>query len=436
VDGGALPRGLGKPLDGDLGGRSRETIMSGPLEFLSSASRAERRALLASTLGWALDGMDVTLYAMVIATLMQSLRLSAAEAGLLASVTLVASALGGFLFGFLADRVGRRKAMMLSILVYSVFTAACGLARNVYELALFRFFLGLGMGGEWATGAALVAETWRAEHRGKALGLMQSGFAVGYALAALVAAVALPRWGWRAVFFAGILPALLTLWIRRGVEESPLWLGKHQTNRSGPLPAQKSLLASHGRLLLLTLAMNSAALFAWWGLFTWIPSYLALPAAQGGRAMTLASSSLWIVVMQAGMWLGYVTFGFLGDRWGGKRSYIGYLLLAALLVPAYAHAETAGSLLVLGPLVAFFGTGHFTGFGLIAAELFPTPFRASAMGLVYNFGRIFSAVAPWLLGRLAGQGGIGSAFWICGLGYLLAGLLALLLPDTRGRELA
>jgi len=160
-------------------------MMSGPLEFLVTASRAERRALLASTLGWALDGMDVTLYAMVIATLMQSLRLSAAEAGLLASVTLVASALGGFLFGFLADRAGRRKALMLSILVYSVFTAACGLARNVHELALFRFFLGLGMGGEWATGAALVAETWRAKHRGKALGLMQSGFAVGYALAAL-----------------------------------------------------------------------------------------------------------------------------------------------------------------------------------------------------------------------------------------------------------
>ena len=402
-------------------------MMSRPLEFLSSASRAERRALLAGTLGWALDGMDVTLYAMVIATLMQSLRLSAAEAGLLASVTLVASALGGFLFGILADRAGRRKALMLSILVYSVFTAACGLARNVHELALFRFFLGLGMGGEWATGAALVAETWRAEHRGKALGLMQSGFAVGYALAALGLA-------------RGFLcrnPACASDPVDSpGVEESPLWHGKQQTTRSEPAPARKSFLASHGRILLLTLAMNSAALFAWWGLFTWIPSYLALPAAQGGRAMTLASSSLWIVVMQAGMWLGYVTFGFLGDCWGGKRSYVGYLLLAALLVPLYAHAEAAWSLFLLGPLLAFFGTGHFTGFGLIAAELFPTPFRATAMGLVYNFGRILSAVAPWLMGRMAGQAGIGSAFWICGLGYLLAGLLALLLPETRGRELA
>lgn len=221
-------------------------MMSGPLEFLVTASRAERRALLASTLGWALDGMDVTLYAMVIATLMQSLRLSAAEAGLLASVTLVASALGGFLFGILADRAGRRKALMLSILVYSVFTAACGLARNVHELALFRFFLGLGMGGEWATGAALVAETWRAEHRGKALGLMQSGFAVGYALAALVAAVALPRWGWRAVFFAGILPALLTLWIRRASRNRPCGMAsnrplapnrRRRENRSWPRTA-------------------------------------------------------------------------------------------------------------------------------------------------------------------------------------------------------
>ena len=215
-----------------------------------------------------------------------------------------------------------------------------------------------------------------------------------------------------------------------------MWHDKHHSNQPEPAPARRTFVTSHGRLLLLTLAMNSAALFAWWGLFSWIPSYLALPAAQGGRAMTLASSSLWIVVMQAGMWLGYVTFGFLGDRWGGKRSYIVYLLLAALLVPLYARAETAWTLLLLGPLLAFFGAGHFTGFGLIAAELFPTPFRATAMGLVYNFGRIFSAVAPWLMGKMAGKAGIGSAFWICGLGYLLAGLLALLLPDTRGRELA
>jgi MFS family permease len=406
------------------------------VDFLLSASPRERRALLASMLGWMLDGMDVTLYAMVMSDLMRSLHLTTGEAGLLASVTLVFSALGGVLFGIIADRWGRRPALMMSILVYSVFTAACGFSRGVLDLAIFRALLGLGMGGEWATGAALVAETWRAEHRAKAMGLMQSGFAVGYALAALIAAIVLPRWGWRAVFFAGILPALLTLWIRRGVEESPAWLARHSgvapTEELGDAkPARQSFRAT----LLITMLMNSAALFGWWGLFTWIPSFLALPLAQGGRGLTLASSSLWIMLMQAGMWLGYVLFGFLSDRLGRKRTYVGYLLIAALLVPFYARAR-GETLLLLGPLLAFFGTGHFTGFGIIAAELFPTEIRASAMGLAYNFGRVFSAAAPWMLGVLAGRAGIDSSFWICGLAFAAAAILALKLPETRGRSLA
>jgi MFS family permease len=402
--------------------------------FIISASRRERRALLASMLGWMLDGMDVTLYAMVLSDLMRSLRLTTGEAGLLASVTLVSSALGGVLFGILADRLGRRPAMMISILAYSFVTAACGLSRGVADLAIFRALLGLGMGGEWATGAALVAETWRDEHRAKAMGLMQSGFAIGYALAALIAAIVLPRWGWRAVFFVGILPALLTLWVRRGVEESPVWLARK--SMEGPVaPRSQPISLPFLSPLLVTTLMNAAALFGWWGLFTWIPSFLALPVAQGGRGLTLASSSAWIWVMQSGMWLGYILFGFLSDRLGRKRTYVGYLLLAALLVPFYAGAQ-GEALLLLGPVLAFFGTGHFTGFGIIAAELFPTEVRASAMGLAYNFGRAFSAGAPWVLGVLAGRGGIDSSFWVCGVAYMVAALLALALPETRGRSLS
>jgi MFS family permease len=410
-----------------------------PLRFLTSASPRDRRALLASTLGWMLDGMDVTLYAMVISELLRELQLSTSQAGLLASVTLIASAGGGVLFGVLADRAGRRKALMLSIGVYSVFTAACGLSHTILELAVFRFFVGLGMGGEWATGAALVSETWRPEHRGKALGVMQSGFALGYALAALIAALVMPRWGWRAVFYAGILPALLTLWIRRGVEESPLWLAQ-QANLSAPAARSgggplRSALKSSGKLILVTLLMNSAALFAWWGLFTWIPSYLALPLAKGGRGLSIAASSLWIMVMQTGMWLGYVTFGFVSDAVGRKKTYMGYLFIAAAVVPLYAHARADWMLLVVGPLLAFFGTGHFTGFGIITAELFPTAIRVSAMGLTYNFGRALSAAAPWAIGVLALHGGLGSAFWISGVAFLIAALLAFGVPETRGRTL-
>lgn len=418
------------------------------MQFILDASPEERRALVASTLGWALDGMDVTLYSMVIAELLREFHLSASQAGLLGSVTLIASALGGILFGVVADRVGRRAALMSSIIVYSIFTAACGLSRTLAELAAFRFLLGLGMGGEWATGAALVAETWRPEHRGKALGLMQSGFAAGYALAAAIAAIILPRWGWRAVFFVGILPALLTLWIRHGVQESPLWLAKSRSlgfgSRGSPSEdssSQNSDFQSQRsnrylKMISIALLMNSAAMFAWWGLFTWIPAYLALPAAKGGRGLTIVASSVWIAVMQAGMWLGYVSFGFLSDALGRKRTYIGYLLIAATLVPLYAGTKAVGSLLALGPLVAFFGTGHFTGFGIITAELFPTSFRAFAMGLTYNFGRALSAAAPWAIGSIAEHRGLGSAFLMSSVAYVMAALLALALPETRRRSLS
>jgi len=432
-------------------------MSANPWDFLRAASSAQRRVLLASTLGWMLDGMDVTLYAMVIRDLLHELHLSPAQAGVLASLTLVSSALGGVLFGLLADSAGRRTALMGSILVYSLFTAACGFSRGLVELAAFRLLVGLGMGGEWATGAALVSETWPAEHRGKALGVVQSGFAIGYALAALIAALVMPRWGWRAVFFAGVVPALLTFWIRRGVEESPLWqarksgfgtgdsgIGKEKTlapNPESQVPATgRARLGWHvrayGKPILLTLLMNSAALFAWWGLFTWIPTYLALPAAQGGRGLTVAESSVWIVTMQAGMWLGYVTFGFISDALGRKKTYVAYLLIAAVLVPLYASAHSAATLLIAGPLVAFFGTGHFTGFGIITAELFPTSFRASAMGLTYNFGRLLSAAAPWVVGLEAQRFGLGPAFALCGVGFFIAALLALGLPETRGRTLS
>src|SRR6267142_940296 len=184
---------------------------------------AERKSLAAGGLGWMLDAMDVMLYSLVLTYLIREFSMDTRTAGFLNSLTLVASAIGGFLFGILADRIGRTRALMASILVYSFASAACGFSHTIPQLATFRFVLGLGMGGEWTTGAALIAETWRAEHCGKALGLLQSAYAIGEAIAALIVLIVFPRLGWRAVFFVGVLPALLVLWIRRGVSESDIW---------------------------------------------------------------------------------------------------------------------------------------------------------------------------------------------------------------------
>ena len=212
------------PLDSPAGGGTRRIF--GVLEWPETVSPAQKRSLVAGGLGWMLDAMDVMLYSMVLAELMLHLGLSKPEAGFLNSLTLAASAIGGLGFGVIADRVGRTRALMASILVYSLASFASGLSQTVTQLAFFRFVLGLGMGGEWTTGAALIAEVWPPQHRGKALGLMQSTWAIGEMIAAAVTLVVLPRFGWRAVFFVGVLPALAVLWIRRDVEESPIWLAR------------------------------------------------------------------------------------------------------------------------------------------------------------------------------------------------------------------
>ena len=324
--------------------------------FWRAASTEARRALLAASLGWLLDAFDVMLYALVLASLMADLGLDRATGGLLGSITLAASAAGGILFGVIADRWGRTRALSLSILIYSVFTAACGFARNVTELAIFRVLLGIGFGGEWASGAALVSETWPPEHRGKALGLMQSCWAIGYGAAAIVTALVLPRFGWRAVFFVGVAPALFTLWIRRRVPEPEVWRRARVEPSASRLGLRDAFRGGLLRLTVIITLMNAATMFAWWGLNLWIPAYLSLPVAEGGMGLSTIVMSGLIVAMQIGMWFGYVTFGFVSDRVGRKPSYVTYLVVAAMLVLVYSVVRSPLALLLLGPFVAFFGT--------------------------------------------------------------------------------
>ena len=398
-----------------------------------SITLAERQTLIAGGLGWLLDAMDVMLFSLIVGYLLREFSMDTRTAGFLNSLTLIASAIGGLLFGFIADRIGRTRALMLSILVYSLSSAACAFTHTVPQLAFFRFILGLGMGGEWTTAAALIAETWRAEHRGKALGFMQSAYAIGEAIAALVVAIVLPHYGWRAVFLVGVLPALAVFWIQRRVPESELW---KQRAQKGARPKLSSLL--QGQTLrngILATTMNAFAMFGYWGLFIWIPGYLSLPIAQGGRGLSLAKTTTFFLVLCGGKWLGYALFGFFADVYGRKKPYFAYLLIAALLVPIYGLVSTPFWLLILGPLVGFFGIGFFSGFAAIASEIFPGEIRATAMGLSYNVGRGLSAAAPFAVGALALRYGIGPAFVLQAVAYLVAALLSLALPETRGQQL-
>ena len=405
-------------------------------QWWHEGSPQARKALIAGGLGWMLDAFDVMLYALVLADIIRELQMTKEAAGALGSATLIASAAGGILFGVVADRFGRTRALIASVLIYSVFTAACGLAQTVAQLAVFRIFLGIGMGGEWASGAALVSETWPAQHRGKALGFMQSAWAIGYAAAAMVTGIVLPVWGWRGVFFVGILPAFFTLWVRRNVEEPAVW----RESRRAPSSLSAGFAAVFRPPLLgLTLAvtiMNAFTMFAWWGFNLWLPSYLRFPADQGGVGLSPAVMSLFVIAMQVGMWFGYVTFGFMADWIGRKRTYVGYLLTAAVLLFVYVSIRNPAALLVLGPFVAFFATGYFSGFGAVTAEIYPTAIRATAQGFTYNIGRIASAVAPIAVGSLAETHGFGTALTLCSAAFVLAAVTWFWIPETRGRELA
>jgi MFS family permease len=393
-----------------------------------------RRALIAGTLGWMLDAFDVMLFALVLPAVSADLRLTSADGGLLGSVMLIAAAAGGVACGRIADRFGRTRALMLSVSLYSVSTFACGFVTNLSQFVVCRVLLGLGMGGVWASGAALVSETWPAAHRGKALGLMQSGWAIGYALAGIVNGIVQPAFGWRAVFFVGILPAFFTLWVQRRVKEPEIWTSN--ARRAIASPGLSSIF--RGGLAPLTVVltlMNACTLFAWWGFNLWLPSYLKAPPARGGIGLGGAAMSTFVVIMQVGMWFGYVTFGFISDALGRKRTYVAYLLAAAALLFIYVSIRSPAALLFLGPCVAFFATGYFSGFGAVTAEIYPTAIRASAQGFTYNIGRIASAAAPYAVGSLAETRGFGPALTMCSAAFVLAAVAWIWIPETKGRPL-
>jgi len=407
----------------------------GPFAWYRESPPEARRALGAACLGWMLDSFDVNLYALVLASVMADLGFAKSVAGLIGSVTLVASAVGGILFGVIADRYGRTRALIGSILIYSIFTGACGLAQSAWHLMVFRALLGVGMGGEWASGAALVSETWPAEHRGKALGIVQSSWAVGYAAAAIVTQLVLPGFGWRAAFFIGILPALAAAWVRRSVAEPQVW----QRARAAGARARRGRLRDifRGPMLRLTVfvtLMNACTLYAYWAFTQWVPAYLELSPEKGGLGLG-SYKTLLLVAMNVGMWFGYVTFGLVSDRVGRRRTYVTYVLAAAFFVMAYASFRTPLALLALGPFVGFFGAGYFSGFGAVTAEIYPTGIRATAQGFTYNLGRIASAAAPWTVGTLADSHGFPAAFSTAAAAFVLAAVAWIWIPETRGRAI-
>ena len=399
----------------------------------------ERNTLIATFGGWALDGMDVMAYTFVIPSLITAWHISKGQAGLLASGALLVSAVGGWLAGLLADRFGRARVLQITIAWFAFFTFLSGFTNSFWQLMVTRGLQGLGFGGEWAVGSVLMGEIIRAEHRGKAVGTVQSGWAVGWGLAALfytlLFSVLPAAIAWRAMFWIGILPALLVFYIRRYVPEPEVYRQTRETlaQKGESTHFLEIFTPALLRITLLTSLMAIGAQGGYYAVTTWLPTYL-----KTARGLSVLNTGAYLGVVIAGAFAGYLTGAYLTDRLGRRRTLILFAVCSLLTVAAYTTLPIGNQvMLVLGFPLGFFASGSFSPMGAFLTELFPTRLRGSGQGFSYNVGRGIGATFPPLVGYLSARIALGRAIALFALSAYLVMIIAVsLLPETRGKELA
>lgn len=412
----------------------------GALAWVSDLSTRERRTFGACVGGWALDAMDVQMYSFVIPTIIGLWGITRGQAGTLVTATLIVSAIGGWLAGWVADRFGRVRTLQLAILWFAVFTFLSGLAQNYEQLFVARALLGLGFGGEWAAGAVLLGESIRAEHRGKALGMMQAGWAVGWGVAAVLYAFFFSWFpqetAWRLLFMVGIAPALFVFFVRRYVEEPPVYLeSKAKLRAKGDKPSFFELFRPPLlRITVLGSLMGTGAQGGYYAVNTWLPTFL-----RQERGLSVMDSTNYLAVLISGAFCGYLTGGFLADRIGRRMTFLVFAIGAAIVVVTYTALSFGNSaMLLLGFPLGFFASGVFSGMGAFYTEHFPTRVRGVGQGFAYNFGRATAAFVPLLVGYFSEhQMPLGMAMGLfAALAYGTMAVAAFLLPETKGKVLA
>ena len=404
--------------------------------WLLQLTPPERNTLIATFGGWALDGMDVMAYTFVIPSLITAWKISKGQAGLLAAVALLISAIGGWFAGVLADRHGRARILQITIAWFALFTFLSGFTNSFWQLMLTRGLQGLGFGGEWAVGSVLMGETIRSQHRGKAVGTVQSGWAIGWGLAALFYTILFsilpPHMAWRAMFWIGILPAFLVFYIRRYVPEPEVYTHTRETLGAKPGHFLEIFAPTLVRITLLTSLMAIGAQGGYYAITTWLPTYL-----KTTRGLSVLNTGAYLIVVIAGAFVGYLSGAYLTDRVGRKRTLILFALCSFLTLAAYTYLHISNqAMLVLGFPLGFFASGSFSPMGAFLTELFPTRLRGSGQGFSYNAGRGIGAAFPPLVGYLSARIPLGRAIALFALSaYLLMIVAVALLPETKGREL-
>src|ERR1700752_1372345 len=408
------------------------------LAFYRDMDLAERRTFWACAAGWALDGMDFMIYPLVIGTIIALWKVDPGTAGLAGTVTLLSSAVGGWLRGYLADRIGRVKTLQLTILWFSFFSLVCAIVQNFDQLLIARALLGLGFGGEWAAGAVLMGEAIRPQYRGRAVGSVQSGWAVGWGLAVLAQAIlfsALPaETAWRWMFVIGALPALLVFYLRRYVTEPEIAAATRarRAEAGAPPPLWEIFSGPILKTTILASLMATGMQGGYYAVTFWVPRFLTTE-----RKLSVVTSTGYLSALIIGSFIGYLVGAWLADRIGRRNLFLIFSIGAIAVVLLYTQLPlTDGLLWVLGFPLGFFASGYFSGMGAFLTELYPTRLRGSGQGFCYNFGRGIGALFPFLVGALSATTTLANAIAMFAVvAAAVFFIAAFALPETRGRVL-
>ena len=401
--------------------------------WFQSLGHRGKRAFVGAFGGYGLDSYDYWVLPLSLVAISSFFGISKGQAGLLNTATLVLSAIGGAAAGVLADRVGRVKTLLITVITYAVFTVLCGFATSYEMLLTFRGLQGLGFGGEWAAGAILVAEYSKPEYRGRAVAFIQSAWAVGWALAVVVYTVvfsfASPDMAWRIMFWTGALPAVLVLYVRRTVQDAP---GTVEQRAKSTRNFSAIFTGGMGRTTFFAALLATGVQGGYYTLATWLPTYL-----KTERGLSVINTTGYYAFLISGAFIGYVCGGFITDRLGRKKTFALFAILSAILIMLYTQIPTGANtaVLFLGFPLGFCASAIFSGFGSFLAELYPTDIRGTGQGFTYNFGRAVGALFPAGVGFMAESMGVGGAMVFGAAAYGVAVLALLGLPETLGREL-
>jgi len=402
------------------------------LRWYRESSSLERKTFWGCFSGWALDALDVQMFTLAIPALMVAFGLDKTQAGMIGSVTLVTSAVGGWMAGALSDRIGRLRTLQITIVWFSLFTFLCAFAQTFPQLLVLKAMQGLGFGGEWAAGAVLMAETIQSRHRGKAMGTVQSAWSFGWGAAVGIYALAyslLPaELAWRVMFASGLLPAVLVVFVRRSLKEPPRTVAAQGLAASGLVSQSLSIFAPRTlRITLLGALLGTGAHGGYYAIMTWLPTYLSKE-----RHLSVLNTGGYLAVIIFAFWCGCMVSAQLLDRIGRRRNVMLFAgccvatILIYLMVPLSDRA-----MLVLGFPLGFFAAGLPASLGALFNELYPADIRGTGVGFCYNFGRIASAVFPVLVGHMSASMPLGEAIGIdASIAYGIAFLVVMLLPET------